>query len=227
MKLKLILYLGICLLYSWQPVWAEDVFPNESIIEEVEPIDEPPIFIEPEPAVQELINRELRLHQTSFPEDIFVFPPEWENGEIFVQRMPYDEEKNKRTGVVDFRIEGIRSDIDMDVYVAFSTRPIVDWQYQQGVALDYASLEIIAGARLLARPVEHFLNVPTSFTTGGFVYTPPNVLVFAVNLEDFLNAPQFYSDEIYFQAIAVPAGSRNFEASDVQSSEVDFYRILR
>ena len=47
------------------------------------------------------------------------------------------------------------------------------------------------------------------------------------DLEDLLNAPQLYSDELYFQAIAVPAGSTSFDASDVQSSEVDFYRIIR
>jgi hypothetical protein len=52
-------------------------------------------------------------------------------------------------------------------------------------------------------------------------------LVFAVDLEDLLNVPQLYGDELYFQAIAVPAGSTNFDAPDVQSSEVDFYRIIR
>lgn len=71
------------------------------------------------------------------------------------------------------------------------------------------------------------MNRPTSFSTGGFAYIPSHSLVFAVNLASLLNAPQLYSDELYFQAIAVPSGSKQFNTDDVQSSEVDFFRIVR
>ncbi|MCV6636744.1 hypothetical protein [Candidatus Albibeggiatoa sp. nov. NOAA] len=226
MKLKLILYLGLCLLYGGQPVLAEDeVFIDSVTPEFVEPAAVNPEFAEP--IGPEPVHRALTLSQRSIPEDIFVYPPEWANGEIFVQRMRFDENTGKRVGIVDFRVEGIRSDIDMDVYIAFSTRPIFDWEQKQGVALDSVSLEIISGVTLPARQVRHFFNQPTSFSLGGFAYVPSNSLVFAIDLEDLLSAPQLYSDELYFQAIAVPAGSTNFDAPDVQSSEVDFYRIVR
>ncbi len=215
MKLKLILYFGLCLLC--QPSLAE--VPDFGV--EVEVIEQP--NVEPERPV----HRALQLHQRSIPEDLFIYPSDWENGEIFVQRMPFDREMGKRAGVVDFHVEGIRSDTDMDVYIAFSTRPIFDWQYKRGVALDPVSLEIIAGITLPARKIKHFLNPSTSFSSGGFAYVPTNTLVFAINLEDLLNAPQLYGDELYFQAIAVPSGSRDFESDEVQSSEVDFYRIIR
>jgi len=214
MKLKLILYLGLCLLYSSQPVWAEDEVP---VVEEHEVAK----VIKPE-----LARRELRLHQQSFPHDLVILPASEEQitGEIVVQRMAFDE---KHSGVVDFRVEGVRSDIDMDVYLAFGTRPIVEWEQKQGVALDFASLEIISAVTIPAREIIHFMNQPTSFSSGGFAYVPSNSLVFVVNLAGLLDAPQLYSDELYFQAIAVPAGSKQFDAPDVQSSEVDFFRIIR
>ena len=219
MKLKLTLYLGLCLLYSSQPIWAEDE-PLTNIQEATEQHE----LAKPEP-----IRRELRLHQQSFPNDLMVLPSAEEHvvGEIFVQRMNFDEVQERRTGIMDFRVEGVRSDIDMDVYLAFGTRPVLDWEYKQGVALDFASLEIISAVTIPAREIIHFMNHPTSFSTGGFAYVPSNSLVFAVNLAGLLDAPQLYSDELYFQAIAVPAGSKQFDALDVQSSEIDFFRIIR
>lgn len=182
--------------------------------------------VEPEP-IEIPVARELRLQQISFPPDLFVGGEDAEAGDIILRNMPFNHELGKHTARVDFRVDGVRSDVDMDVYLAFSTRPLFRYKYKAGVALDLASLEIVAGLKLPAHRTIHFLNPGTSFSLGGFSYTLPTSLVIAVDLADILTAPQLYSDEIYFQVIALPSGSLEFENETVQSSDVNFYRILR
>jgi hypothetical protein len=228
MKLNLIIVMLLYLLGTSQLVVAQ---PGVSFPLPVpDRANKPTENIEPEPTPEQIeipVVRELGLQQISFPPDLFLDGEKGEQGSIILRNMPFNKELDTYTARVDFRVDGVRSDIDMDIYLAFSTRPLFRSEYKTGVALDLASLEIVAGLTVPAHHTKHFLNPGTSFSLGGFSYTLPTSVVIAVDLADILSAPQLYSDEIYFQVIALPSGSLDFENQEVQSSEVNFYRIIR
>ncbi|EIJ42907.1 hypothetical protein BegalDRAFT_2041 [Beggiatoa alba B18LD] len=127
-------------------------------------------------------------------------------------------------GRIDFLISGIRNDMDMDVYLAYSTRPssVVDlWpaSFAGKMELDPLTLEIIAIVRL--RPLSAAYSQATPL---GVANTTTQATVISLTLSD-LRLPQLQSNELYFQSLAVRAGSLDF--TDSQASEVDKFIIDR
>jgi len=129
----------------------------------------------------------------------------------------------RKGDTVEFTVSYIRNDMPMDVYLAFSTRPSNehDWpkSYKGRIELDPESLEILAAVRV--EPAVHFLKQETSLGETEF---KTQSVVFSVELSD-LNSPQLQGDEIFFQALAVPEKTMDFQES--QASELDHYEIVR
>lgn len=173
---------------------------------------------------------ELTLHQVGIPAEVLTPPyritrdaglitnPSERNidGVIYAQHL-----NNAR---IDFLISGIRNDIPVDVFLAYSTRPgdgaDIPMGFSGKLSLDTPTMQVIAG--MYAAPVQHFLQQePTPL---GAVSMNTRAITLSIWLSD-LRAPQFQSDELFFQAIAVPAGTLNL--NDAQASEVDHFFINR
>jgi hypothetical protein len=160
---------------------------------------------------------ELSLYQSAVPNGLVTVPGQpAETGRIYLKESRSDAR-------LDFLISGIRNDRAMDVYLAFSTRPgkVENWPNSRAgrLTLDPQTLEIIAGVR--SSPTQLFLNSATSL---GKAQSRTRSVVISLKLSD-LNAPQLQSDELYFQAFAVPAQTTDFTES--QASELDRYLIVR
>ncbi|ALG67431.2 hypothetical protein [Beggiatoa leptomitoformis] len=130
---------------------------------------------------------------------------------------------NDITGRIDFLISGIRNDMAMDVYLAYSTRPGSTDLWISSVAgrmeLDPLTLEIVAVVRL--QPAIRFYERTTPL--GNAVITTQSTVI-SVNLSD-LRLPQLQGNELFFQALAVKSDSLDF--ADSQASELDEFIIDR
>ncbi|MDD2816947.1 MAG: hypothetical protein PHP00_14645 [Thiotrichaceae bacterium] len=161
---------------------------------------------------------ELSLYQTAVSGNFLSTPTQGKNdsGRIFVKEIQADSR-------IDFMVSGIRNDRAMDIYLAFSTRPgkAESWEKSRvgHIVLDPQTLEIIAGIRSF--PTQLFFNQTTSL---GKAQVRTHTVTFSIRLGD-LNAPQLQSDELYFQAFAVPAQTTDFVESQV--SELDHYFLVR
>jgi hypothetical protein len=86
------------------------------------------------------------------------------------------------------------------------------------LCLDMSNVQILAGVRVHAP--QQFLDAPTPL---GKVLPNPNSVSVSVKLSDL---HKFEGDELYFQALAVPAGEElNF--SKAQASECDRFIIIK
>jgi len=161
---------------------------------------------------------ELSLHQTAVSGNFLNVPTQGRNesGRMIIKEIQADSR-------LDFMVSGIRNDRPMDVYLAFSTRPgkAESWPNSRvgHLTLDPQTLEIIAGVR--STPTQLFFNPTTSL---GRAQVRTRTVTFSIKLSD-LNAPQLQSDELYFQAFAVPAQTTDFVES--QASELDHYFLIR
>ncbi len=173
---------------------------------------------------------ELTLHQVGVPAEVLTPPYRAErdaglitnpsernlDGVIYAQHL-----NNAR---IDFLVSGIRNDIPVDVFLAYSTRPGEGEEIPLGISgqfsLDTPTMQVIAG--LYAEPVQHFLQHEA--TPLGSVSVTTRSVTLSVWLSD-LSAPQFQGDELFFQALAVPAGTLNL--NEAQASEVDHFLINR
>lgn len=159
---------------------------------------------------------ELSLYQVAVSGDFLTLPNAREAGRISVK----DINQNSR---IDFVVSGIRNDLPMDVYLAFSTRPgkLENWPNSLigHLTLDPQTLEIVAGIRSM--PTQLFFNPSTSL---GKAQSRTRTVTLSVKLAD-LNAPQLQSDELYFQAFAVLAQTTDFAGS--QASDLDHYLLIR
>ncbi|MEN9849686.1 MAG: hypothetical protein RL368_2426 [Pseudomonadota bacterium] len=161
---------------------------------------------------------ELSLYQTAVSGNFLNTPGQGRNdsGKIIIKEIQADSR-------LDFMVSGIRNDRPMDVYLAFSTRPgkADNWANSRigHLSLDVQTLEIIAGVR--STPTQLFLNPMTSL---GKAQIRTRTVTFSVRLSD-LSAPQLQSDELYFQAFAVPAQTTDFVES--QASDLDHYLLVR
>lgn len=162
--------------------------------------------VPPEPVVV----RALQLEEIPRPAELMHLPNAERHGQLFAHLAANSE--------IEFIISGIRNDIAMDVYLAFSTRP--GNPEQPGVGIDPQSLEIVGGVTV--HPPFHFYTAPSSL--GEAVIRAPTVSVALILKLGNLNIPQLHSNELYFQALAVPAGSLNF--AEAQSSEIDHFQII-
>jgi len=161
---------------------------------------------------------ELSLYELAVSGDFLNTPTQGKNesGRIFVKEI----NPNSR---MDFVVSGIRNDMAMDVYLAFSTRPgkPENWPNSRSghLTLDPQTLEIIAGIRSM--PTQLFFSPSTSL---GKAQSRTRTVSLSIKLAD-LNAPQLQSDELYFQAFAVPAQTTDFAES--QASDLDHYFLIR
>jgi len=127
---------------------------------------------------------------------------------------------------VEFTVSYIRNDMPMDVYLAFSTRPggTRDWPISLSgqLELDPRSLEILAVVRVEpAKSLDHLSPENTSLGKAEF---KTQSVVFSVELSD-LSSPKLQGNEIFFQALAVPEKTVDFDRS--QASDLDRYEIVR
>lgn len=161
---------------------------------------------------------ELSLYQTGVSGNFLTAPAQGtsDSGRILLKEMKDDSR-------IDFMVSGIRNDRAMDIYLGFSTRPgrADSWASSRmgHLTLDPQTMELVAGIRTL--PVQLFFNPTTSL---GKAQLRTHTVTFSVKLSD-LSAPQLQSDELYFQAFAVPAQSTDFTES--QASELDHYLLIR
>lgn len=161
---------------------------------------------------------ELSSYQIAVSGDFLTLPnaAKNESGRIFVKEV----NANSR---IDFVVSGIRNDLAMDVYLAFSTRPgkSENWPNSRAghLNLDPQTMEIVAGIR--STPVQLFFSPTTSL---GKAQARTRSVSLSVRLAD-LGAPQLQSDELYFQAFAVPAQTTDFAES--QASDLDHYVLIR
>lgn len=173
---------------------------------------------------------ELTLHQVGVPADVLSPPFHFDRDAGLIanatDHRPHGIIYAQHLGGarIDFLVSGIRNDVAVDVFIAYSTRPGNEVDSAPGLSgrfrLDMPSMRILAG--IYAQPINHFLqHEPTPL---GRSEVKTRSVVLTVWLSD-LNAPQFQGDEIFFQALAVPAGSLNLNES--QASEVDHFIINR
>ncbi len=86
------------------------------------------------------------------------------------------------------------------------------------ICLDMSHLQILAGVRVQAP--QQFLDAPTPL---GKLLPNPNSVSVSVQLSDLHN---FEAEELYFQAIAVPAG-KDIDFAKAQTSECDRFLIVQ
>ncbi|OUD15031.1 hypothetical protein [Thioflexithrix psekupsensis] len=174
---------------------------------------------------------ELTLHQVGVPAEALSLPYRVERDRGLMGSLPpsdrrahgviYTREINENSRI-DFLISGIRNDVPVDIFLAYSTRP---GEFPMPVRvgefrLDMPTMQIIAGVS--APPVNHYLqHDPTPI---GRATAMTRAVTLTVWLSD-LNAPQLQSNELFFQALALPAGS--LDLKEAQASEVDHFLIER
>lgn len=179
----------------------------------------------------------LVLHQAAHPAQMLILPHRRsdeegaaEIGTLF-SSYSLDEEK---PAYIDFFISGIRADIPMNIYLAFSTRPS-DREARAGqLGVDPQSMEILAGVHM--HPLRSLVDDDSVFKRKlgtqsilGETAIHTQTAILSVKLSD-LAAPQLQGNELYFQAIAIPSfdGQHNDEPrAATQTSEIDFYQIDR
>lgn len=124
---------------------------------------------------------------------------------------------------VDFIVGNIRNDQPVDVFLAYSTKraPQGFGLLQGSLDLDFDSLNILTAVRL--SPVETLTSftAPTAFGEAG---SKTRSAILSVALNDLLDA-SLAENEIYFQAVAFPAGE--LDLTQAQASEIDHYFIER
>jgi len=142
--------------------------------------------------------------------------------------------EEERPAYIDFFISGIRADIPMNVYLAFSTRPS-DREARAGqLGVDPQSMEILAGVQM--QPLRSLVDEDPLFKRQlstksilGETAVHTQTAILSVRLSD-LAAPQLQGNELYFQAIAVPDFAHqntDGQRAHTQTSEIDFYQVDR
>ena len=170
---------------------------------------------------------ELSLHQIGIPSQIIQTPSQTDR-RLFDNAISQSERgiiytRGSEGKRIDFLITGIRNDIPVEVFLAFSTRPNACDAFPPGIAgcfeLDVPTLEIVAWLRLSPQEI-----ISADETPLGIARLETRSVSIPVRLSA-LDSPRFQGDEIFFQALVVPAETLDFGLS--QASEVDRFLIER
>lgn len=165
---------------------------------------------------EDIADSELSLSETSYVDGIINEPTDGSNGTICAS-VANDTR-------VDFLISGIRSDIQMDVYLAMSTSLDTSWPQSRGGQFQLASnaLEIIAAITL--EPTDNVIQKPQLTSIGEA--TLGNHLPFPISFYwSDMNDSRLSNNEFHLQAIAFPSGG--FDFGQAQVSELDTFTINR
>ncbi len=145
-------------------------------------------------------------------------------------------ERNSPHVYIDFFIEGIRTDMTMDIFLAVSTRPGSrdSWPLSRvgQLMLDPQTLTILA--KINSYDLVNYWPNETELGPVGVLMSPEEIksentknsdwIRVSVNIAGLLDSPRLrFVDKLYFQALTAPMGTIDFEHS--QSSNISYFII--
>lgn len=195
----------------------------------------------------------LTLSQSAYPDILIRFEDEKDKGKtIRVEAPSLSSNPNnfKVTGIisldviehqsphvyVDFFIEGIRTDMTMDVFLAVSTRPGSKDSWPKSrvgqLMLDPQTLTILA--KINSYDLVNYWPTETELGPVGVLMFPEEIeeensknsewVRVSVNIAGLLDSPRLrFVDKLYFQVLTAPMGTVDFEHS--QSSNMSYFTI--